>query len=89
LADRINRANIPGVRAGVQNSNSHSWDSHSWVIVNEGGKVNRDGSVTGGQNYYIDPWASGAKFVGQPGTPVQTIWDPSIIRSNIEPDAPP
>jgi hypothetical protein len=84
LADRINRAGIPGVRAGVQNSNSHSW-----VIVNVGGKQNWDGSVTGGQNYYIDPWASGDKLVRQPETPAQTIWDESIIRSNIEPDAPP
>ena len=83
LADGINRAGIPGVRAGVQNSNSHSW-----VIVNVDGKENRDGSVTGGQNYYIDPWASGAKFVRQPQTPVQTIWDKGIISSNIEPDAP-
>lgn len=83
LAERINQANIPGVRAGVQNSNSHSW-----VVVNVGGRENRDGSVSGGQNYYIDPWASGADFVRQPETPVMTTWDRSIIRGNIEPDAP-
>jgi hypothetical protein len=83
LADWINRANIPGVHAGVQSSHSHSW-----VIVNEGGKVNWDDSVTGGRNYYIDPWASGDKFVRQPQTPVQTFWNPWLIRSNIESDGP-
>lgn len=83
VAERVNQANIPGVRAGVQNS-----DSHSWVVVNVGGRENRDGSISGGRNYYIDPWASGADFVSQPETPIMTTWDRDIIRGNIEPDAP-
>ncbi len=83
VADRINRANIPGVRAGVESSHNHSW-----VVVNVGGKVDRLGNVSGGTNHYIDPWAVGSEFVAQPATPYMTVWDPSMIRSNIEPDGP-
>lgn len=83
VADRINRANIPGVRAGVESS-----ESHSWVVVNVGGTADRLGNVSGGQNYYVDPWASGGDFVSRPGTPYLTVWDQDMIRSNIEPDGP-
>ncbi len=83
VADRINRANIPGVRAGVESS-----ESHSWVVVNVGGTADRLGNVSGGKNYYVDPWASGGDFVKRPGTPYLTVWDQDMIRSNIEPDGP-
>jgi hypothetical protein len=83
VANRINQANIPGVRAGVQSSKDHSW-----VVVNVGGQVDRNGNVHGGKNYYIDPWAVGSDFVKQPATPYTTLWDPGLIRSNIEPDGP-
>jgi hypothetical protein len=84
VANRINQANIPGVRAGVESS-----DDHSWVVVNVGGTVDKNGNVHGGKNYYIDTWAANHQLRGQPAKPTRmTVWDPSMIKSNIEPDGP-
>jgi hypothetical protein len=82
-AEWINRANIPGVRAGIQ------WDSgHTWVVVNVGGTQNKDGSWDGGVEMYLDPWANHPGSTARPGTPIGTEWNRDMIRSNIEPDAP-
>jgi len=82
-AEWINRANIPGVRAGIQ------WDSgHTWVVVNVGGTQNKDGSWNGGVEMYLDPWANHPGSTARPGTPIGTEWNRDMIRSNIEPDAP-
>jgi len=83
VADRINQANIPNVRAGIQ------WDSgHTWVVVNVGGTQNRDGSWSGGTEFYLDPWNNKSGPTTRPGNPIATEWDPAMVRSNIEPDGP-